>query len=470
MNNLIQRIAPAFLAGCKQLNSVLSPVVMLAMFAGLVVIVFQAQQEKHTGRFWPYFVRMGIAVILLGSLATWGDLVQSSVTDVMSQTAFGGGPIPVAQSYEAALAAKFGTNSVATTGQTIQAQPMPLTEGDTSGGFAQAGNGAKITAYGYIGDDNGDSNSLNGVGNHDNQLTAYSGGAAPASAALTASAAQQYGVQLGQSFTVTGANGQTYSLVYADIAPESDPRIDIYDPNQLLNAGNDNNFESNATSVTDGTMTTPVANGQINMPTFSMNPSTWGATIAWIFCYLLSLVALALMAIMTVLQNVGYVLMVAASPIFIGFLCIPALAHISTRFFLGLLSIALWPVGWIMSDLVTKLILSAVVGMSSSSNPLVNAIGFGYSFGGWVLLALWVIISSILAPVIVSKAIIGGGIGIAQVLIGGGATSVMMASRSASLTTSVMGGAVSAQSQARMAPPAPRFARRPMSSRAEQES
>jgi hypothetical protein len=109
MNSLLSQIAPAFLAGCQQLHNVLAPVVMLAMFAGLIVIVCQAMQEKHLARFWPYFMRMAIAVILLGSLAQWGDLVQSSVSDVLASTAFGSGPLPVAQSYEQALAAKFGT-------------------------------------------------------------------------------------------------------------------------------------------------------------------------------------------------------------------------------------------------------------------------------------------------------------------------------------------------------------------------
>src|ERR1700758_4479874 len=113
----------------------------------------------------------------------------------------------------------------------------------------------KITAYGYVGDTSPDGNSANGIGNHDNQLTAFNGSSGDA--ALTAAAAQQYGVSIGQTFTVTGANGQTYTLTYEDTAPESDSRIDIYDPNQLLTGGNDNNFETNATSF-DGS---PVASG-----------------------------------------------------------------------------------------------------------------------------------------------------------------------------------------------------------------
>jgi hypothetical protein len=198
------------------------------------------------------------------------------------------------------------------------------------------------------------------------------------------------------------------------------------------------------------------------MPTFSMNPATWASTIGWIFCYLLSLIALALMVIMTVIQNIAYLLMVAVSPIMIGFLCLPALAHISTRFFTSLLAICLWPIGWVMADLVTKLILTAVIASSSSGNALTNAVGMGYSFGGWVLLALWVIVSSILAPLAVSRAIVGGGTGIGQVLMGAAGAASFMAFRGApGVASAVMsGGSVSAQSNALNNLPAPRYARR----------
>ena len=114
----------------------------------------------------------------------------------------------------------------------------------------------KITAYGYPGDTSPDSNSSNGIGNHDNQLSPFTGNGV-SDAALTASAAQEYGVSIGQTFTVTGSNGQTYTLRYEDTAPESDSRIDIYDPNQLLTGGNDNNFSTAATSF-DGS---PVVSG-----------------------------------------------------------------------------------------------------------------------------------------------------------------------------------------------------------------
>jgi hypothetical protein len=127
-----------------------------------------------------------------------------------------------------------------------------------SAGVAQAQ--TKITAYGYPGDSTPDSNSSNGIGNHDNQLTPFQGAGGVSDAALTATAAQEYGVSIGQTFTVTGANGSTYTLRYEDAAPESDSRIDIYDSNQLLTGGNDDSFSTNATSFNDG----PVVNSGSN--------------------------------------------------------------------------------------------------------------------------------------------------------------------------------------------------------------
>jgi hypothetical protein len=127
-----------------------------------------------------------------------------------------------------------------------------------SAGVAQAQ--TKITAYGYPGDLTPDSNSSNGIGNHDNKLTPFQGAGGVSDAALTAAAAQQYGVSIGQTFTVTGANGSTYTLRYEDTAPESDSRIDIYDSNQLLTGGNDNNFSTSATAFNDG----PVVNSDSN--------------------------------------------------------------------------------------------------------------------------------------------------------------------------------------------------------------
>jgi hypothetical protein len=455
MNQILNNISNSFVTGANQLHGVLIPVTMLAVFAGILIIVNMAMTEKSVARIWPYLIRCIVAVILLGSLAGWGDMINGAVADVMHQTTFSNGPLSIAADYQRALAQKFGTNGAATAGQGV---PLGETEGST--GSPQPSSGTKITAYGFQGDLTPDSNSANGIGNHGNQLNAF-GGAGPASAALSADVAQQYGVQLGQQFSVTAANGNTYALVYAD-SPRKDLTgiIDIFDPNQLLTNGvNDNNFSSSATSVTNGGMTT-TGNGEIAFPTFSMNPTTWGATIVEVVAYLLSILALTMMFIMTIFQNIAYLLMIAISPIMIGFMLLPALTPISTKFFTSLFSITLWPIGWILADLVSKLILTGIT--ATSGNSAASMFGFGFAFGGWILLAIWIIVSSVVAPIYVSSALVSGGTGIVQVLASAAGITTMVAMRSASAAgITGSGGSGGNGSPATGQMNAPRFARRP---------
>jgi len=118
--------------------------------------------------------------------------------------------------------------------------------------------GEQITAYGYAGDLTPDTNSSNAIGNHNNTLVAYGTGGYT-SAALSPEFAAQYGVSLGQNFSIPAANGQTYNLNYADTVPTGGPGqqpngalvVDIFDPNSVLtNGGNDNNFSTTGNGAT----------------------------------------------------------------------------------------------------------------------------------------------------------------------------------------------------------------------------
>jgi hypothetical protein len=109
--------------------------------------------------------------------------------------------------------------------------------------FAVTASAQTLTHYGNSQDALGDTNSRNGIGNHDNQLVPLQ------SAALSASVAQQYGIKIGDSFTVQ-AGGTTYNLTYDDTVPaaftdpktgqlvQEGPRIDVFDPNNVLAGAN----------------------------------------------------------------------------------------------------------------------------------------------------------------------------------------------------------------------------------------
>jgi hypothetical protein len=75
----------------------------------------------------------------------------------------------------------------------------------------------------------------------------------------------------------------------------------------------------------------------------------------------------------------------------------------------------LWPLAWAICDLLTRALIELAV------NPTNNlgASGFGTGammLGYWVLLAVWVMGSSVFAPLIVSAALVTGSSGIAGVL------------------------------------------------------
>jgi hypothetical protein len=94
-----------------------------------------------------------------------------------------------------------------------------------SGGAGAGPGGVKMTHYGYPGDPSPDSNSKRGIGDHDNRLTALQ------SAALTASERLAVFGVTGHS---TGRQIPGTNYIDDDTAPESDRRIDVYDPQNVL--------------------------------------------------------------------------------------------------------------------------------------------------------------------------------------------------------------------------------------------
>lgn len=89
--------------------------------------------------------------------------------------------------------------------------------------IGQTIDGYKITHYGYPGDSSPDSNSMAGIGDRGNKLIPNK------SVALTKSARQAQfgtsGVSTGKAFTLGG-----FMFQDDDSAPESDKRVDVYDP------------------------------------------------------------------------------------------------------------------------------------------------------------------------------------------------------------------------------------------------
>ena len=458
----ILQLMPNFVAGAHKLHDLLLGVTLVLAFAGLLVLVVQASRERSTSSIWPALVRLIIVVILLGSLSVWGDLLNGAVTDVVGQMGVNGINGGVFQAYRNAVAQKFGSNGAVPQGQpTSNAPPTATSEGDTSGGFTLPANGVKITHYGYANDPTPDSKSSQGIGAFPPYDTPHS--LVPLqSAALSPDVVNQYGLAPGQSFNVTLANGQTMSLVYADnTASDLTGRVDIYDPQNVLGS-----TDGAAVTNIDGTGVIPSANQGPFGGMMSKITDSLVIAILWPLVHLLNLIALGLMWLMSAVQQILYVIEVAVSPIFIGFLMIPRLVGTAAKFFALLAAICIWPIGWAVCNLLTKALIDIAVNPTNNLGQTAFSVGT-MVVGYWVVLAVWVIGSSIAAPLFVSMALMSGSSGIAPVL-GASVGAVALAGarsnyQAAASTAATLVGAPVSLTASTMMSSYQNFARRPMS-------
>jgi hypothetical protein len=296
-------------------------------------------------------------------------------------------------------------------------------------------------------------------------------------------------VSPGQTFTITTTSGQTYNLLYADVAPQTyqgvdeGSRVDIYDPNNALGGGN--NFEESVASVNGG----PVVQGQGGPGLASMLPNSGGGPgdqVLWAFTLGLTWIAMGLQWLMSIAQQLLYLIEIAISPIFIACLMVPALSYLARKFFLILIGICLWPLAWSICNLVTIFLIALTVNSSNSTTlTITNAIaaltgpltGVAY----FLVLAAWVIGSTLAAPIFIAillgssggptAAVSGTTIGAAAAGagraawggIGGGAGVVNAISWAGDRMSNGNGSApVSVQSASRISGPTQNFARRPV--------
>jgi hypothetical protein len=103
---------------------------------------------------------------------------------------------------------------------------------------------------------------------------------------------------------------------------------------------------------------------------------------------------------------IGY----ALSPIFIGMLMFPSLQNVGRHYLLNLLGIMIWPLGWGVAGLITQGMIDFMTDQSFLSSQSASGV-IGYSLQnlmGLAFLGIWIIFSTIAAPVIIQKAIATG--------------------------------------------------------------
>ena len=142
---------------------------------------------------------------------------------------------------------------------------------------------------------------------------------------------------------------------------------------------------------------------------FNVGTSIFEALISgllWIFGLLASVIVFYAYLVQKFILYLGY----ALSPIFIGFLAIRALNQIGTNYLLSLVGVMLWPLGWAAASLVTGGLITFMTDQSFLWNQsLGGAAGYAFqNFIGVAALGLWVIFSTIAAPLIIQRAITHG--------------------------------------------------------------
>ena len=462
-------LIPGFTIGVHNLHSELVSIAFVLCFAGLLVHACIALFQGSIRAVMPSLIRLAIVPILITGLETWGDNLVDIVTGLNADIGASSGST-IFQDYQAAIARKLGTAAAAANLNQTNNPNVPLGEGEGSQGGGQAINGVTLTDYGYEkpGDPNYDSNSARGIGAFPFS-TAEGSLIANYSAALSPDMAVQYHVQPGQQFTVTTTTGQTYNLVYADKTSDAlTGRVDIYSPSGEL--GGDN-FSQQITSLNGG----PIVQGGTGLQSMLPNPGgSFGDQIMWAIALALSWAASAVMYLMTIAQKILYLIEIAISPVFISFLMIPVLSHLARRFFMILVGICLWPFGWAVANLITRVLIDVAVNPSNNTglgaaNIAALATGPLAGIAYLIIVAIWVIASTLAAPAMIAALLaIGGGPVTSMVL---GSTLGSAAMMGASSASRMMGGASgaaaiaggigsgSAPAMNRMA--SPRFSRRP---------
>jgi hypothetical protein len=479
LNSDFFSLVPGFLNGVKALHYDLVGVCFVLALTGLLVHTIHAMIRRDLAVMFPTLVRLIVVALLVGSLGLWGDMLSNVVTGLITDMGVTGTPATVFQDYQAAIALKMGTAAAAQNLQQVpagtkpgQAVPSPLPDPNAKA------TGLTLTDFGYEapGSPNFDQNSHDGVGAF--PFSSAKGSLIPNySAALSPDVAQQYNIQPGQSFSVTTTGGQSYNLVYADkTADYLTGRVDIYSPSGDL--GGDN-FSQSVTSLNGG----PVVQGQQGLANWMPNPGgSIGDQILWAITLGLSWIASGIMWFMNILQGLLYQIEVAVSPVFIAFLMIPALTYLARRFFLTLVAITLWPFGWAVANLVTLFLVNLAV------NPANNA-GLGALNGASVVtgplaglayllvIAIWVMGSTLGAPLLIGAMLATGGGTAVSALFGAtlGAAAISAARTGSHMIGGPVGAAalvgsiggngsapISAMSASRMNGATPSYAKRPV--------
>ncbi|MDX1951070.1 MAG: hypothetical protein SFY81_02735 [Verrucomicrobiota bacterium] len=166
-------------------------------------------------------------------------------------------------------------------------------------------------------------------------------------------------------------------------------------------------------------------------------PMEWVLTA---FFYYLGWVASAVMWWAYILQTAILFLGYGLSPIFIGFLAFPVLQNAGRRYLLHLAGVMAWPLGWGLAGMITEGMIDFMTDRSFLSSSVIgNDLYSLQNFMGVGFLGVWILFSTIAAPVMLQRAIQSGSAVAANLL--GGAFAAGRSAFSAGTSSFVAAGA-----------------------------
>jgi hypothetical protein len=131
------------------------------------------------------------------------------------------------------------------------------------------------------------------------------------------------------------------------------------------------------------------------------------------FLLLVSLVAAVFMVLAYGLQAFVISSCKGLAPIFFGLLMIPAVRPIAIHYFMSVAGVIMWPLGWGIAAICTNSLLSMMTDQSVNFSVL-PAGGPLYALNnlmGGFIIGVWVILSTLLAPIAIHRAMTSGIVG-----------------------------------------------------------
>ncbi|HEU6448281.1 MAG TPA: type IV secretion system protein [Verrucomicrobiae bacterium] len=183
---------------------------------------------------------------------------------------------------------------------------------------------------------------------------------------------------------------------------------------------------------------TPQSDSSWWQKVFSVTATIFESLISaflWALGWIASAIVFYAYMIQKIILYFGY----ALAPIFVGFFAFGSLYDIAKRYFLNLVGVMIWPLGWGVAGLITQGLIDFMTDQSFLHTGGFQGIS-GYSlqnFMGAAFLGIWIIFSTIAAPVIISKSISFGSLAGSYLMSGAAA-----AGRSAVVTAATVGTSV----------------------------